>query len=94
MTAALTVQPGAGLVDQAGYKAATSRALANSQVTMYLAIRDIVGLVEPLLPADARARWDTEIKPYVAPFHALSLTSTVDATSSGRSRLSVTLSNP
>lgn len=94
MTAALTVQPGAGLADAAGYKAATSRALPNSQATIYVAIRDIVALVEPLIPADERAQWDTEIKPYVAAFQALSMTSAADPTGTGRSRLTITVSNP
>ena len=94
MTAALTVQPGAGLADAAGYRTATSRALPNSQATMYVAIRDIVGLVEPLIPAEARARWDTEIKPYIAPFQALSMTSAADPSGNGRSRLSITVTNP
>ena len=94
MTAALTVQPGAGLADAAGYRAATSRALPNSQATVYIAIRDIVGLVEPLIPADSRAQWDTEIKPYVAPFQALSMSSSADGTGSGRSRITITVTNP
>ncbi len=93
MTAALTVQPGAGLADAAGYKGATSRALPNSQATLYIAIRDIVGLVEPLIPAESRAQWDTEIKPYIAPFQALSMTSTADGTGSGRSRVTITITN-
>lgn len=94
MTAALTVQPGAGLADAAGYRAATSRALPNSQTTVYVALRDIVGLVEPLIPADARAQWDTEIRPYIAPFQALSMTSAADPTGTGRSRLTITVTNP
>lgn len=94
MTAALTVQSGAGLADAAGYRTATSRALPNSQVTIYVAIRDIVGLVEPLIPAEAKVQWDTEIKPYVAPFQALSMTSAADPSGNGRSRLSITVTNP
>jgi hypothetical protein len=94
MTAALTVQPGAGLADAAAYKAATSRALPSSQATLYVAIREIVGLVEPLIPAEAQAQWATEIKPYVAPFQALSMTSAADGTGSGRSRVTLTIRNP
>ena len=94
MTAALTVQPGTGLADAAGYRTATSRALPNSQLTIYVAIRDIVGLVEPLIPARERVLWDAEIKPYVAPFQALSMTSAADASGNGRSRLSITVTNP
>jgi len=94
MTAALTVQPGAGLADAAGYRTATSRALPNSQATIYVAIRDLVGLVEPLIPAEAQAQWDTEIKPYIAPFQALSMTSAADPTGNGRSRITITITNP
>jgi Protein of unknown function (DUF3352) len=94
MSAALSVQAGAGLVDQAGYKTATSRALSASQMTFYVAIRDIVGIVEPLIPADARARWESEIKPYFAPFQALSMSSSTDGNLTGRSRLILTVSNP
>ena len=94
MTAALTVQPGAGLADAAGYKAATSRSLPNSQATVYVAIRDIVGLVEPLIPTEARAQWDTEIKPYIGPFQALSMTSAADPSGNGRSRVTITITNP
>jgi hypothetical protein len=94
MTAALTVASGAGLVDQADYKAATSRALAGSQVTMYLDIRDIIAAVEPLIPAEARAQWDTEMKPYVAPFQALSMTASTDGSGASRTRVSLTIANP
>lgn len=94
MTAALSVQSGAGLVDQADYKAATSRALANSQMTMYLDIRDIIATVEPLIPAETRPRWDTEIKPYVAPFQALSMTASTDGSGASRARVSLMVTNP
>ena len=53
-----------------------------------------MALVEPLIPADERAQWDTEIKPYVAAFQALSMTSAADPTGTGRSRLTITVSNP
>lgn len=94
MTAALTVQPGAGLVDQASYKTATAHGLSTDRTTMYIAIRDIVGLVEPLIPADSRTQWETEIKPYVAPFQALSLSASTDQTSRSRARLVLTITNP
>ena len=63
-----SVQPGAGLADAAALQAPpTSRALPNSQANVYVAIRDDVDLVERLMPAEARAQWDTEIKPYLEP---------------------------
>ena len=94
MTAALTVQPGAGLVDQASYKTATAHGLSTDRTTMYIAIREIVGLVEPLIPTDSRRQWETEIKPYVAPFQALSLSASTDQTSRSLARLVITISNP
>ena len=94
MTAALSVQAGSGLADQAGYKAATAHALANSQASMYVAIRDIIGMAEPLIPADARSEWDTELKPYLAPIQAISFTSATDGTSISHARFTLTITNP
>jgi len=93
MTAVLGVQPGAGLADQAGYKQATSRALANSRGSVYVGFHDIVGLAERFLPADQKAQWEANLKPYVAPFQALSITSTDDA-SGARQRLTITVGQP
>lgn len=94
MTTALTMPAGQGLADQASYKAATSRALPAGQITMFVDIRGIVTAVEPLIPAESRAQWDSDIKPYVAPFQALSMTSSVDAAMSGRARLTLTINTP
>jgi hypothetical protein len=94
VSAALSVQPGTGLADQAGFKTAMSRAVPNSQATMYLAIRDIVTLIEPQIPAEKRAQWETEVKPYVAPFQAFSMTVSADPVSGSRGRFIVTVTNP
>jgi len=75
MTAVLGTQAGSGLADQAGYKLATSRALANSRTTVYVGVRDMLGLVEGFIPEADRAAWQSDVKPYVAPFQALSMTS-------------------
>jgi Protein of unknown function (DUF3352) len=93
MTAVLGTQPGSSLAEQAGYKLATSRALANSRGTVYVAIHDIVGLAETFLPADEKAKWEGDLKPYITPFQALSITSTSDASGSHQ-RLAVTVSQP
>jgi hypothetical protein len=93
MTAVLNVQAGASLADQAFYKKALSRAVSNPQLTVYVGVRDLVGLAETLMPADAKARWESDIKPYVAPFEALSITASSDASGS-RQRLTITVSNP
>jgi hypothetical protein len=93
MTAVLNTQPGSGLVDQATYKQATSRALANSRATAYVGIHDIVGLAEAFLSAEEKTKWDSDVKPYVDPFQALSITSTEDA-SGGHQRITITVSQP
>jgi uncharacterized protein DUF3352 len=94
MNAVLTVQPGAGLVDQAIYKKATSRALAASQLTMYVGIRDLIALAEPAMPAEAKARWETELKPYLAPLEAISITSSTTDGSSGHARFTLSIGSP
>jgi uncharacterized protein DUF3352 len=94
MTAVLTVQPGAGLVDQDRYKRATARALPGSQMTMYLGLHDIVAFAETSLPADAKARWESELKPYFAPFEALSITAATSDGSSGHARFTLSVGNP
>jgi hypothetical protein len=91
---ALSVQAGSGLVDQAGYKAAMARGVANSQTTMYVAVRDIMTLVEPMIPAEDRAKWETELKPYFAPFQAFSVTLSGDPATGGHGRFVVTITNP
>lgn len=93
MTAVLTVQPGSGLVDQAAYKHATARALSDSGFSVYVGIRDIVAMVEKVLPAAEKATWESDVKPYVAPFEAISITSTGDSTG-GHARYAITVSNP
>lgn len=94
MTAVLNVQPGASLADQAFYKKATARALANSRTSIYVGIRDIVAMVEKVLPADEKARWDSDVRPYVTPFEALSMTTAIGEGAAGRSRLVITVSQP
>ena len=94
MNAVLTVQPGAGLVDQANYKQATTRALSGSQLTLYVGIRDIVGLIETALPAEAKGRWETDVKPYISPFQAISITSSATDGGVSHGRFTITISNP
>ena len=94
VTDALSVSAGSGLADQAGYKGAMARAVANSQSTMYVAIRDIITLVEPMIPAEDRARWESELKPYFAPFQAFSMTVATDPATGSHGRFIVTITNP
>ena len=94
VTDALSVQAGSGLADQAGYKAAMARGVPNSQTTMYVAIRDIVTLVEPMIPAENRAQWESQLKPYFAPFQAFSLTIAGDPATGSHGKFIVTITNP
>jgi hypothetical protein len=94
VTDALSVQPGSGLADQASYKAAMARSVPNSQMTMYVAIRDIVTLVEPMIPAEERAQWESALKPYFAPFQAFSLTVAGDPATGSHGKFIVTITNP
>ena len=94
MNAVLAVPAGSGLVDQALYKRATTRALPGSQMTMYVGIHDIVALVESTLPADAKARWESDLKPYFAPFEALSVTSSTTDGQASHGRFTLTVGNP
>jgi hypothetical protein len=93
MTAVLNTQAGSALADQAAYKQATARALPSSRTTLYVGVRDVVGLVEGFLPEAQKAAWATDVKPYVAPFQALSMTSTSEGTGS-RQRLTITVTKP
>jgi uncharacterized protein DUF3352 len=93
MSAVLNTQPGSGLADQATYKQATARALSNSRGTVYVAIHDIIGMAEAFLPANDKAAWESDVKPYVAPFQALSITANDDA-SGVHSRLTISVTQP
>jgi hypothetical protein len=94
MNAVLEVQPGQGLVDQDVYKRATSRALAGSRLTMYVGIRVIIALAEKQLSGDELARWQSDLKPYFAPFEAVSVTSSGTSDGGGQARISLSVGNP
>jgi hypothetical protein len=93
MDAVLNVQPGASLADQAGYQQGVKRALQNSRTSVYIAVRDVVALVEGLLPEEAKGEWETDIRPYVAPIQVVSFSATSDAGGS-RTRLTITVTEP
>ena len=93
MTAVLNTQAGSALADQAVYKQATARALPNSRTTLYVGVRDIVGLIEGFIPEAEKGPWENDVKPYLAPFQALSMTSTSEASGSHQ-RVTITVSKP
>lgn len=93
MTGLLNVQPGASLADQAGYKRAAERSLAGSRTSVYAAVRGAVTLVEGFVPAEMLAQWESDVRPYLAPVEAVSISTTSEAAGS-RSRFIITVSQP
>ncbi len=93
MADALAVQPGASLADDAAFKLAGQRGLANSKTTMYVAVGATVDTVKGLLPSDIAAKWATEYAPYVEPLEAFGITVSMDA-AANRSRMVLTVSKP
>jgi hypothetical protein len=93
MTGVLNVQPGASLADQAGYQTAVGRSLTGSRTSVYAAVRGAITLAEGLVPAEMLARWQSDIKPYLAPLDAVSISTTSEAAAT-RSRLIISVSQP
>jgi hypothetical protein len=93
MADALAVQAGASLADDASFKLAAQRGLANSKATMYVAVGATVDMVKGLLPSDVAASWATEYAPYVEPLQAFGISVSMDP-SANRSRMVLTVSNP
>ena len=93
MTGVLNVQPGASLADQAGYRTAVGRSLAGSRTSVYAAVRGAISLAEGLVPAEMLARWQSDIKPYLAPLDSVSISTTSEVAGT-RSRLIISVSQP
>lgn len=90
MTGVLNVQAGTSLADQAGFKHAAERGLGGSRTTAFVGVAPAVGLVEGFLPATDLAMWQSDIRPYIEPIEAISITSLSDA-STYRSRIVMTV---
>ena len=67
----LDARAGASLADQARYTALIDAAGAENTGVMWLDIAALRGMVEPLLPADAAAAYERDLKPYVEPLDAI-----------------------
>jgi hypothetical protein len=72
----LATSAGAALTDQAGYKAALARGDASNLSQLYVSVGSVLSLVEGAMPADQRATFDTNTKPYLAPFDVILETTT------------------
>jgi hypothetical protein len=81
---------GASLADQASYKTAMALASAHNDSQVYVAAGPVLALVEANLPPADKARYESDVKPYLAPFDAILETTTSDA-SGLRIRLVVTV---
>lgn len=93
MPAILTAAPGGGLVDQAAYKQAAARGLANSRSTIYLGVGSGLDLVKPFVPAEELAKFESDIAPYLDPISSILVTASDDGTTN-RSRIVITVTKP
>lgn len=93
MTAILNTAAGSSLADQAAFKQASARGIANSRTTVYVGVGATVYLVKGFLPAAELARYQAEVAPYLDPLEAMLINATSDA-SGNRSRIVITVTKP
>jgi hypothetical protein len=92
MADVLAVTAGTSLADDAGFKLAAQRGLANSRTTFYAAVGAGVDLVKGFVPAEMASQW-AELAPYVDPVEAVGLSVSTDP-SATRSRMVLTVNHP
>jgi hypothetical protein len=92
MAEVLAVQASSSLADDATFKLAAQRGLANSRTTLYAAVGATVDLVQGFLPAEISSQW-AEIAPYVDPLSAFGVSLSMDP-SATRSRMVLTVNQP
>jgi hypothetical protein len=93
MQAILNVAAGSSLADDATFKLAAQRGLANSRTTVYVAAGATIDLVQQFLPAVELATFKSDVLPYVDPFTSVSITAAEDSTAS-RSRIVISVKKP
>jgi Protein of unknown function (DUF3352) len=93
MTSILNVGAGTSLADDATFKLAGQRGLANSRTTVYLAAGAGIDLVQALLPADELATFKSDYLPYIDPVESVSMTAAEDSTAN-RSRIVISVTKP
>jgi hypothetical protein len=76
--AVLGMGSGASLADAAGYKHALGRAAAENLGEIYVGTGSLLALADTTLPEAARASFDTDTKPYLEPFDAILVTTTLE----------------
>ncbi len=75
----LETVPGSSLADQATYKTALGFSSASNSGQLYVAVAPLMAFAETSIPADSRARFDADVKPYIAPFDAFIETASSDS---------------
>jgi hypothetical protein len=76
----LETAAGSSLADQASYKTALGLSFGSNSGQVYVAAAPLLAFADTAIPADTRAQFDTDIKPYVAPFDAFLETASSDPT--------------
>jgi Protein of unknown function (DUF3352) len=71
---------GSSLADEATYKTALGRSIASNSGQLYIAAAPLLAFADTNIPAQSRAQFDTDVKPYIAPFDAFLETTSSDPT--------------
>jgi hypothetical protein len=74
----LETTAGSSLADATGYKHAMTRSSAENLGQVYVGVPSLVSLATTLVPEAERAAFSTNIQPYLAPFEAIVVTTTLD----------------
>ncbi|HYL40720.1 MAG TPA: hypothetical protein VET90_05365, partial [Candidatus Binatus sp.] len=74
----LETAAGSSLADQASYQSALALAPAQNDGQLFLAAGPTIALAEGAIPSTDKARYETDVKPYLAPLDALLETTTSD----------------
>lgn len=74
----LETTAGASLADATGYKHAIGRASVENLGQVYVGTPSVLALAEMAIPEADRAHFKSDIEPYLAPFEAIVVTTTID----------------
>jgi hypothetical protein len=75
----LETAAGSSLADQAAYKTALGLSFATNSGQVYVAAAPLLAFADTTIPADAKAGFDSDVKPYLAPFDAFLETASSDS---------------
>jgi len=74
----LETAAGSSLADQASYKTALGLSFSSNSGQLYIAAAPLLAFADTAIPADAKARFDSDVKPYIDPFDAVIETASSD----------------